>query len=118
MHTLRLHEIIEAARIDGSNELLTFNRIILPVIRPAIFLQLIINFANSWNNTLYQNYIMIDVHKKTLAVFLNTMTGVRGSGSDPEVYGLLLVSTIPSLFMFIIFSRGITANINLGGVKE
>ena len=49
---------------------------------------------------------------------MNTMTGVRGSGSDPEVYGLLLVSTIPSLFMFIIFSRGITANINLGGVKE
>ena len=118
LHTLRIKEIIESARIDGCPELRIFNRIILPIMRPAIFLQLIINFANSWNNTLYQSYIMVDVKKRTLAVFLNTMAQNRGGGSDPEVYTTLLVSTIPSLIMFIIFSKGITANINLGGIKE
>ena len=117
LHTLKLHEIIEAARIDGCPEFIIFNRIILPIMKPAIFLQLIINFAYSWNNTLYQNYILIDIHKKSLSVFLKTMVGM-GSGMDPVTYMLLLISTVPSLVILVFLSRGLTAHINLGAVKE
>ena len=118
LHTLSLKEIIEAARIDGCPELIVFNKIILPIIKPAVLLQLIINFANSWNNTLYQNIVLIDVNKKSISVFLNNITFGSGSGSDPAVYCLLLVSTIPSLVIFILFSHGIVARINLGSIKE
>jgi len=116
LHTLSLKEIIEYARIDGCREITIFNKIILPIIRPAIYLQLIINFANSWNNTLYQNLILIDIHKKSISVFLNSQG--NGSGSDPSMYCFLLVATMPSLIILIVFSRGLTAHINLGAVKE
>ncbi|MCR5249494.1 MAG: acyltransferase family protein [Lachnospiraceae bacterium] len=118
LHTLRLQEVIEAARIDGCNEILSFFRIILPIMKPAVYLELIINFSLSWNNTVYQNLVLIDVKKKTIATFMNLLAGWSGSGGSPWIYCLLLVSTIPSLVVYILFSEGIMANINIGSVKE
>lgn len=43
-------EIVEAARIDGSGEFSTFNRIVLPILKPALAVQAIFTFVNTWNN--------------------------------------------------------------------
>ena len=43
-------ELVEAARIDGSGEFRTFNRIALPIMKPAIATQAIFGFVASWNN--------------------------------------------------------------------
>lgn len=118
LRTFDLTEILEAARIDGCSEVKTFNKIVLPILKPALLLQLTINFANSWNNTLHQNLVLIDTKKKSISVFLSNMTFFQGSGADPVVYCFLLVATIPSLVIFILFSHGITERINLGAVKE
>ena len=42
--------LIEAARIDGSGEFRTFNSIVLPLMKPAIAVQMIFAFVGSWNN--------------------------------------------------------------------
>lgn len=42
--------LVEAARIDGSGEFHTFNRIVLPIMKPAIAVQAIFSFVGSWNN--------------------------------------------------------------------
>ena len=118
LHSMSLMSIIEAARIDGCKELMIFNRLILPVMKPAVLLELIFNFAVSWNNTVYQNLVLTDIKKKTIAIFLMNETGGRGSGSDPVVYCLLLLATVPSLIVYLLFSPGIMARINIGSVKE
>ena len=38
-------EMIEAARIDGSSEFATFNRIVLPIMKPAVAVQMIFSFV-------------------------------------------------------------------------
>ena len=43
-------ELVEAARIDGSGEFKTFNRIVFPLMKPAIAVQAIFTFVQSWNN--------------------------------------------------------------------
>ena len=43
-------DIVEAARIDGSGEFRTFNTIVLPILKPALAVQLIFSFVASWNN--------------------------------------------------------------------
>lgn len=43
-------EMIEAARIDGSKEWNTFNKIILPIMKPAVATQAIFQFIAQWNN--------------------------------------------------------------------
>ena len=42
-------EMVEAARIDGSNEFKIFNQIVLPIMKPAIAVQMIFSFVGSWN---------------------------------------------------------------------
>ena len=42
--------MIEAARIDGSREWNTFNKIILPIMKPAVATQAIFQFIAQWNN--------------------------------------------------------------------
>ena len=42
--------LVEAARIDGSGEFMTFNRIVLPIMKPAIAVQAIFTFVGAWNN--------------------------------------------------------------------
>ncbi|MCR5655294.1 MAG: acyltransferase family protein [Lachnospiraceae bacterium] len=118
LHSMQLKDIIEAARIDGCKEYMIFNRVILPIMKPAVFLELIFNFAVSWNNTVYQNLVLTDIKKKTISIFLINATGGRGSGSDPVVYCMLLLSTVPSLIVYILFSPGIMARINIGSIKE
>ena len=39
--------LVEAARIDGSGEFRTFNRIVLPIMKPAIAVQAIFTFVSS-----------------------------------------------------------------------
>jgi len=43
-------EIVSSARIDGAREFYTFNRIVLPIMKPAMATQAIFAFVTSWNN--------------------------------------------------------------------
>ena len=43
-------EIVEAARVDGSNEFRTYNFICMPILKPALAVQMIFAFVASWNN--------------------------------------------------------------------
>lgn len=45
-------EILEAARLDGANELMVFMRIMLPLSRPALATVAILTFLGSWNDFL------------------------------------------------------------------
>ncbi len=43
-------EMVEAARMDGCGEFSIFNHIVLPIMKPALAVQMIFSFVGSWNN--------------------------------------------------------------------
>ena len=118
LRTLHLNEIAEAGRIDGCSELGIFNRIILPAIKPAVSLQIIFTYVTSWNNSLTQTMILQERRLKTIAIYLRNMAGNKGASANPETFVMLLFATIPSLVVFVLFSKGIVSQIVLGAVKE
>ena len=61
-------ELIEAARIDGSHEFGTFNRIVLPIMKPAIAVQAIFTFVGSWNNYFIPALVITSKSKQTLPI--------------------------------------------------
>ena len=63
-------EVIEAARIDGSSEFGTFNRIVLPMIKPALAVQAIFTFVGAWNNYFTPALILNSANKKTLPILI------------------------------------------------
>ena len=67
--------LVEAARIDGSGEFRTFNTIIMPLIKPAISVQMIFAFVGSWNNYFTPALILHTDTKKTLPVMIAQLRG-------------------------------------------
>ena len=66
-------EIVEAARIDGAGEFYTFNKIVLPIMEPALAVQAIFSFVASWNNYFIPALVLDTADKKTLPILIAQM---------------------------------------------
>ncbi len=111
-------EIVEAARIDGSNEFRTFNSIVLPIMKPAIAVQAIFAFVTSWNNYFTPNLIISKDNLKTLPILIATLRGADFLKFDMgQVYMCILLSILPVVVVYIFLSRYIIQGVAVGSVK-
>lgn len=112
-------ELVEAARIDGCNEFRTFNRIVLPIMKPAIAVQAIFTFVSSWNNFFLPGLILSSNSKKTLPILIATLRSADFLKFDMgKVYMLIMIAIVPIIIVYILLSKYIVAGVTLGGVKE
>lgn len=111
-------EIVEAARIDGSAEYRTFNRIVLPVIKPAISVQIIFAFVSSWNNYFIPSLILESKEKKTLPILIAQLRSADFMKFDMgQVYILIALSIIPVMIVYFFLSKYIVQGVAIGSVK-
>ena len=111
-------EIIEAARIDGSGEFSTFNRIALPLMKPAMATQAIFAFIASWNNLYTPTMMITKIKKYTLPMFVQGLKSDAIRVNYGYVYVGLTLTVLPLLIVYFILSKYIIAGVALGGVKE
>jgi multiple sugar transport system permease protein len=111
-------EIVEAARIDGSNEFRTFNRIVIPIMKPALAVQAIFTFVNSWNNYFTPALLLNSADKKTLPILIAQLRSADFLKFDMgQVYMLIAIAVIPAMIVYFILSKFIVQGIALGSVK-
>lgn len=112
-------ELVEAARMDGCNEFMTFNRIVLPIMKPALAVQAIFTFVSSWNNFFLPGLILSSNNKKTLPILIASLRSADFLKFDMgKVYMLITIAIIPIIIVYILLSKYIVAGVTLGGVKE
>ncbi|MCR5628691.1 MAG: carbohydrate ABC transporter permease [Eubacterium sp.] len=113
------YEIIEAARIDGTTEFGTFNRIVIPLIKPAMATQAIFAFVGSWNNLFTPTMIIGNERKKmTMPMYVEALKANDKTQDVGQIYCGLFITVLPILVMYAFLSRYIVAGVALGGVKE
>ena len=111
--------LVEAARIDGSNEFSTFNRIVLPIMKPAIAVQAIFTFVGSWNNYFIPALVITSKNKQTLPIMIATLRGSDYMNFDTgKIYMMITVAILPIIIIYLLLSKFIVDGIALGGVKE
>lgn len=112
-------EVIEAARVDGSNEFRTFNTIALPMLKPAIAVQMIFAFVASWNNYFTPALVIDKADKWTLPIMMAVLRSKINSqnGDLGEVYMMILLSIIPVVIVYLFLSKYIVKGVALGAVK-
>ena len=110
--------LIEAARIDGAGEFYTFNRIVMPLMKPAIAVQAIFTFVSNWNNYFAPALILHDDKKKTLPILIAQLRAADWLKFDMgQVYVMITFSILPVIVVYLILSRHIVQGIALGSVK-
>ena len=110
--------LIEAARIDGSGEFHTFNTIVMPLMKPAIAVQMIFTFVSSWNNYFTPALVLHDDRKKTLPILIAQLRGADWLKFDMgQVYVMIAFSIFPVIIVYLILSKHIVQGVALGSVK-
>ena len=111
-------EILEAARIDGSNEFMTFNRIAIPLMKPALAVQAIFTFVASWNSFFLPALILNSQENHTLPIVISTLRNANIANLDMgSVYMLIALSIIPVVIIYMLLAKFIIQGISLGAVK-
>lgn len=111
-------EIIEASRIDGAGEFRTFNKMVIPIMKPAIAVQAIFAFVTSWNNYFVPALILTEDNKKTLPVLLANLRSADWLKFDMgQVYMMIAFSIFPVVIVYLILSKFIVQGVALGSVK-
>jgi lactose/L-arabinose transport system permease protein len=107
-------EILEAARVDGLNELSIYARIYIPTMRATFAAAGVITFMTAWNNYLWPRVILIKNEVQTMPMLIVNLSA--GYVTD---YGVLmlavLLASLPTVVVFLIlqrqFANGITGAI-------
>ena len=109
---------MEAARIDGAGEFYTFNRIVLPIMKPAIAVQAIFTFVLNWNNYFIPALILHSDNKKTLPVLIAQLRSADFLKFDMgQVYIMIAFSIFPVIIVYLILSKNIVGGLAAGAVK-
>ena len=104
-------DIIEAARIDGLNEVQIFFRMFFPTMRSTYAAAAVITFMSAWNSYMWPKVIMQDNRAMTMPMLIANL--ITGYVTD---YGMLmcgvLFCSIPTMIVFFVlqkqFAEGIT----------
>ena len=111
-------EMVEAARMDGSSEFYTFNRIVLPIMKPAVAVQMIFSFVSSWNNYFIPALLLDKAEMKTVPIMIAQLRSADYSKFDMgKVYMFILLAILPVLVVYIFLSKSIIKGVTAGSVK-
>ena len=104
-------DIIEAARIDGLNEIQIFFQMYMPVMKSTYAAAAVITFMNAWNAYLWPKICMTDGESLNMVMLIANMTGGYKLDYGMIMMGVLFCS-IPTMVIFFIlqkqFAEGIT----------
>lgn len=108
-------EILEAARVDGLNELSIFARIYVPTMRATFAAAGVITFMTAWNNYLWPRVILIKNEVQTMPMLIVNLSA--GYVTD---YGVLmlavLLASLPTVIVFLLLQRSFAEGIT-GAIK-
>lgn len=127
--------IIEAARIDGANELTTLNKVVLPMSLPivaTISLLVALGYWNDWMNGLYyvtdENMFSIQVLLNKMLMDVQFLQSSAAVGLSSELVSKLpstglkmavaVLGALPMLIAYPFFQNYFVKGITVGAVKE
>ena len=124
-------ELLDAARVDGCGEWLTFRRVALPLAKPVVALVFFFSFVSNWNNFFLPYVVLADSNQYPITVGLSNLLAstpsfnpaVGGGGQTtnifkPELALATLVAVIPVAIVFLFSQRALVRGTLGGSVKQ
>lgn len=106
----------EAAFIDGASLAKIFFKIMLPLSKPVLAVQIFFTFAGAWNAYLWPLIVLSDPKKYTLQLALGTLNTRFGNFEHYTMAGSL-IAIIPIVIVYILIQRYLDEGLTIGGIK-
>ena len=109
--------LLEAARIDGANEIKLLWRVVFPLIKPALATVAIITFQSVWSATESSTMFIESDTMRTFAFYLGTLA----VGGAPMMQGVgaagAMIMFMPNLIIFIMLQSRVMSTMSHSGIK-
>ncbi len=109
-------DFIEAARIDGLNELQIWWSVAMPLVKPALAALAIFVFLGNWTAFIWPLIVTNSQDMYTLPVGLTTFS-VEQSVEWELIMTGAAISVLPTLVVFLVFQRFIIRGVVMAGLK-
>lgn len=108
-------DLVDAARVDGANELGIWWRIMLPLARPALVAVAIFSFQSTWNDFLAP---LVFLQREEVKTVILGLYGLMGMFIEWQlVMAAVVAAVLPMIVMFFVFQRFFIKGIAVGAVK-
>ena len=107
----------EAARVDGSSAFNTFLKIILPIALPGLVATIIYAVLQNWNEYMFASVLMSADEKKTITYAISTMADAYKIQWN-YLMCAAMISSVPTLTVFVVMQKYLIAGMTAGAVKE
>ena len=111
------NELSEAARLDGSNELGIYWRVILPLSKPILALQIVLITSWAWNDLLFPLLYLKDKSMQTLTLAMMGFIGIRGDTRWGQMMAMSVLVSLPMMVLSYYGQRYFTEGFTLSGIK-
>lgn len=108
--------LLEAATIDGASEFQTFLQVVIPCVKPALFVTILNNVLGTWNEYVLALTFLTDKSKYTVPIGLAQLQ--HSSAYSVEYGGLfagLIIAMIPIIIVYAIFQKPLQEGVKTAG---
>ncbi len=109
-------ELDEAAIIEGAGPLTLFFRVILPLLKPVVVTNIVVQSVGIFNDFTNPLYYLPGARNVTVQLTLYNFQSMFNTSYNLLFMNILLI-TIPPLIMFLFFNRQIVEGMTAGAVK-
>ncbi len=110
-------ELVDAARMDGCNDLQAFLLVILPLAKPIIATVTIFTFVQAWNEFFLALVFIHNPDLQTLPLGLQTFFVNEYQTQYPQLFATLIVSIVPIVAVYFVMQRQFVAGLTAGAVR-
>lgn len=111
------NEMMEAARIDGASQWQTFQKVMLPIVKPGIATVIIMTFISVWGEFTYARTLTVTAKSQTLAVGITFLRDEAASWQYGTLTATIILSLIPVMVIFLSMQKYFVKGIMAGAVK-
>lgn len=111
------NSLLEAAQLEGAGSFTIYMKIIIPMVKPAIATGAILSFQQVWNNVETSNLFTSTEALRTLAFYMNTLSGVGTIQGQGIAAAAALIMFLPNLILFIIMQSNVMDTMAHSGLK-
>jgi multiple sugar transport system permease protein len=108
--------LLEAARLDGCNELQVFLYIVMPASRSALAALAVLTFLGNWNNFIWPLLVVQSPDYMTVPLGLALFRGAYATNYT-QILAASLVAALPVIVLYLIMQRQIISSFITSGVK-
>lgn len=110
-------ELLDAAKVDGCNDLQVFLRVVIPISGPAIATVGILQFVSTWNEYFLPLLLIHESDMRTIPLAIQVFFYNWGRTTWAYVFASLSIGTVPVIIIYVILARQFIRGLTAGAIK-